>query len=114
MPAIFLIPWGHQKLLIDKCKFDQPAPCSMCEKHWKTTGRGICCTLNPYNFDFLRLCDKYDEKEFKDALMANTESFLLELAFNVFVSLHKRSSAPQRRSRSVSKVFRKTLWQSIH
>jgi predicted nuclease of restriction endonuclease-like (RecB) superfamily len=86
----------------------------MCEKHWKTTGRGICCTLNPYNFDFLRLCDKYDEKEFKDALMANTESFLLELAFNVFVSLHKRSSAPQRRSRSVSKVFRKTLWQSIH
>ena len=23
--------------------------------------------------------------------MANTESFLLELAFNVFVSLHKRS-----------------------
>ena len=32
--------------------------------------------------------------------MANTESFLLELAFNVFVSLHKRSSAPQRKPRA--------------
>ena len=36
-------------------------------------------TKNPYSFDFLTLREKYDEKELKDALMANITSFLLEL-----------------------------------
>ena len=34
-------------------------------------------TKDPYNFDFLTLREKYDEKELKDALLANTEKFLL-------------------------------------
>ena len=35
-------------------------------------------TKDPYNFDFLTLRGKYDEKELKDALLANTEKFLKE------------------------------------
>ena len=34
---------------------------------------------NPYNFTFLSLEDKYTEKEMKEALIANIQSFLLEL-----------------------------------
>lgn len=36
-------------------------------------------TKDPYNFDFLTLRQDYDEKELKDALMENVQSFLLEL-----------------------------------
>lgn len=36
-------------------------------------------TKDPYNFDFLTLREKYDEKELKDALMEKVQSFLLEL-----------------------------------
>ena len=36
-------------------------------------------TKDPYNFDFLSIRDKYDEKELKDALMDNITKFLLEL-----------------------------------
>ena len=36
-------------------------------------------TKDPYNFDFLTIRGKYDEKELKDAMMANTERFLMEL-----------------------------------
>lgn len=36
-------------------------------------------TKDPYNFDFLTLREGYDEKELKDALMADVQSFLLEL-----------------------------------
>jgi len=36
-------------------------------------------TKDPYNFDFLTLREGYDEKELKDALMANVQKFLLEL-----------------------------------
>ena len=36
-------------------------------------------TKDPYNFDFLTLRQNYDEKELKDALMANVQNFLLEL-----------------------------------
>lgn len=36
-------------------------------------------TKDPYNFDFLTIREKYDEKELKDALMDNITSFLLEL-----------------------------------
>ena len=36
-------------------------------------------TKDPYNFDFLTIQENYNEKELKDALMANIQSFLLEL-----------------------------------
>lgn len=36
-------------------------------------------TRDPYNFDFLTIREKYDEKELKDALMDNIGKFLLEL-----------------------------------
>ena len=36
-------------------------------------------TRDPYNFDFLSIREKYDEKELKDALMDNITRFLLEL-----------------------------------
>lgn len=36
-------------------------------------------TKDPYNFDFLTLTEKYNEKELKDALMDNITRFLLEL-----------------------------------
>lgn len=36
-------------------------------------------TRDPYNFDFLTIRERYDEKELKDALMDNITKFLLEL-----------------------------------
>lgn len=36
-------------------------------------------TKDPYNFDFLTLSQRYNEKELKDALMDNITKFLLEL-----------------------------------
>ena len=36
-------------------------------------------TKDPYNFDFLTITEKYNEKELKDALIQNIEKFLLEL-----------------------------------
>lgn len=36
-------------------------------------------TRDPYNFDFLSISEKYNEKELKDALMDNLKNFLLEL-----------------------------------
>ncbi len=36
-------------------------------------------TKDPYNFDFLSIREEYDERELKDALIANIERFLLEL-----------------------------------
>ena len=36
-------------------------------------------TKDPYNFDFLTLRDKYDEKELKDAMMNKVQNFLIEL-----------------------------------
>ena len=36
-------------------------------------------TKDPYSFDFLAMREKYEEKELKDALIANIEKFLLEL-----------------------------------
>lgn len=36
-------------------------------------------TRDPYNFDFLTMREKYDEKELKDALTNKVESFLMEL-----------------------------------
>ena len=36
-------------------------------------------TKDPYSFDFLTMRERYDEKELKDALMANAEQFFREL-----------------------------------
>lgn len=36
-------------------------------------------TKDPYNFDFLAIRERYDEKELKDALVDNITNFLLEL-----------------------------------
>jgi len=36
-------------------------------------------TKDPYNFDFLSLREKYDEKELKDSLIKKVEKFLIEL-----------------------------------
>lgn len=36
-------------------------------------------TRDPYNFDFLTIRARYDEKELKDALMDNVQRFLMEL-----------------------------------
>lgn len=48
-------------------------------------------TRDPYNFDFLTLRQDYNEKELKDALMDNVQSFLLELGTGfAFVSREYR------------------------
>jgi len=36
-------------------------------------------TKDPYNFDFLTLRERYDEKELKDALIEKVNNFLMEL-----------------------------------
>lgn len=111
--GIFSIPWGHNKLIIDKCKNDIDRAIFYVEKtlenNWSRAvllnfldtdlyerqGKAItnfsrtlpaiesdlaqAITRDPYNFDFLTIREKYDEKELKDALMDNIEKFLLEL-----------------------------------
>ena len=111
--AIFYIPWGHQVLLLSKCKNDPKKAYfyvrKTIENNWsravllnfldtdlyKREGRAITnfsktlpavhsdlaqeMTRDPYNFDFLTIREKYDEKELKDALMDNITTFLLEL-----------------------------------
>ncbi len=36
-------------------------------------------TKDPYNFDFLTLTERYEEKELKQALISNIERYLMEL-----------------------------------
>ena len=101
--GIFSIPWGHNKLIIDKCKHDIIKALFYVEKtlenNWSRAvllnfldtdlyerqGKAItnfsqtlpavesdlaqAITRDPYNFDFLTIREKYDEKELKDALM---------------------------------------------
>lgn len=110
---IFSIPWGHQKLLIDKCKGDTERAKFYVQKtlenNWSRAvllnfldtdlyerqGKAItnfaktlpapesdlaqAITRDPYNFDFLTIRERYDEKELKDALMDKVENFLMEL-----------------------------------
>lgn len=110
---IFSLPWGHHKLLIDKCanNCDKAlfyARLSL-ENGWsraillnvldtnlyERNGKAITnfnCTLpagdsdlaqemtkDPYCFDFTGLRERYNERQLKDALIANIEKFLLEL-----------------------------------
>ena len=111
--CVFCIPWGHQKLLIDKCQEDTDKALFYVQKtlenNWSRAvlmnfldtdlyerqGKAVtnfsltlpapqsdlaqAITRDPYNFDFLTIREKYDEKELKDAMMANAERFFLEL-----------------------------------
>lgn len=111
--ALFMVPWGHHKLIIDRCK-GQPEKAwfyvhQTIQNNWSRAlllnwldtdlyerqGKAITnfnvtlpqpqrdlaqeMTRDPYNFDFLILRTRFDEKELKDALMDNIQRFLLEL-----------------------------------
>ena len=110
---IFRIPWGHNKLIIDKCKNNRNKALfyvtKTLENNWSRAvlmnfletdlyerqGHAITnfekvipkmgsdlakeITKDPYNFDFLTLREGYDEKELKNALLDNVQSFLMEL-----------------------------------
>ena len=110
---IFCIPWGHVKVILDKCNDDREKALFYAQKtidnYWSRavllnfldtdlyerqgkavtnfsatlpeaqSGLAQALTKDPYNFDFLTIREKYDEKELKDALMDNIGKFLLEL-----------------------------------
>lgn len=107
------IPWGHIKLLLDKCRGDRNKALfyvrKTLENNWSRAvlanfldtglyerqGKAVSnfqstlpspqadlaqeITKDPYQFDFLAIRERYDEKELKDALMDNITTFLLEL-----------------------------------
>ncbi len=107
------IPWGHIKLLIDKCSDDPEKALFYARQtlinHWSRAvlqnfldtdlyerhGKAVTnfaltlpepqsdlaqeMTRDPYNFDFLTIHARYDEKELKDALMDNVQRLLMEL-----------------------------------
>ena len=111
--SVFSIPWGHLRVIIDKCKGDTEKAFfyvkKTLENNWSRAvllnffdtglyerqGKAITnfdltlpavqgelaqeMTKDPYNFDFLTIRERYDEKELKDALMDNITKFLLEL-----------------------------------
>ncbi|MBE6470054.1 MAG: DUF1016 domain-containing protein [Coriobacteriaceae bacterium] len=110
---LFSIPWGHIRLLIEKCKGDTSKALfyarKTLENNWSRAmlgnfigtnlyerqGKAVSnfaatlpasqgdlaqeITRDPYNFDFLAIRERYDERELKDALMDNITKFLLEL-----------------------------------
>lgn len=110
---VFCIPWGHIKVILDKCKDDKDKAMFYVKKtldnYWSRAvllnfldtdlyerqGKAVsnfaltlpetqsdlaqAITRDPYNFDFLAIREKFDEKELKDALMDNIGKFLLEL-----------------------------------
>lgn len=107
------IPWGHIRLLIDKCSGNRKKALfyvrKTLENNWSRAvlanflssdlydrqGKAASSfsttlpepqaylaqemTKDPYQFDFLTIRERYDEKELKDALMDNITTFLLEL-----------------------------------
>ncbi len=110
---IFMIPWGHNRTIIDKCKGDSAKGLfyvrKTLENNWSRNvllnfldtdlyerqGKAItnfsvtlpddrsdlaqAITKDPYNFDFIAIREKYNEKELKDALLDNIGHFLMEL-----------------------------------
>lgn len=108
---LLMIPWGHHRIIIDKCKnlkqclfyVEQTIEASLSRSDLETrilagvfernqkplnnfdktlTVKEEAKNLamkDPYNFGFLTIRDDYDEKELKDELTKNIESFLLEL-----------------------------------
>lgn len=113
LKIVFRIPWGHNKLILDKCKGNAGKALfyikKTMENNWsrdvllnflgtdlyERQGKAItnfsntlpleqsdlaqAITKDPYNFDFLTLREKYDEKELKDALINKVNNFLIEL-----------------------------------
>lgn len=110
---IFRIPWGHNRIIIDKCKNNTEKALFYVQKtlenNWsrdvllnfldtdlyERNGKAItnfsdtlpteqsdlaqAITKAPYNFDFLTLREKYDEKELKDVFIDKVNNFLMEL-----------------------------------
>lgn len=110
---LFSIPWGHHRLIIDKCDGDYKKAmffvAEVQENNWsrdtlsnflgtnlyERDGKAVTnfknelpkengdlaqqITKDPYNFDFLTMKEDYDEKELKEQLIKNIQSFLLEL-----------------------------------
>ena len=102
--AIWRIPWGHHKYIIDRF-FNEPEKAMFfvqktLENGWSRNvyerqGKAISnfkaslpspqsdlaqeMTKDPYQFDFLMMAEGHREKELKDALEANIRDFLLEL-----------------------------------
>lgn len=108
-----LIPWGHVRLIIDKCSDNIEKAkfyvSQTLENNWSRAvlmnfldtrlyerqGKAVTnfnrtlpspdsdlaqeITRDPYNFDFLTIRGRYDEKELKNALMDNIQRFLMEL-----------------------------------
>ena len=111
--AIFSIPWGHHKVIIDKFRKNPLKALFFVQKtienNWsralllnfvdtdlyERSGKAITnftstlpstqgelaqeLTKDPYNFNFLTLDEHYNEKDLKDALVANVSKFLIEL-----------------------------------
>ena len=123
--TVFAIPWGHIRLLIDKCGGDSDKAIfyarKTLENNWSRAtlgnflktdlyerqGKAITnfgetlpapqgdlaqeMTRDPYNFDFLAIRERYNERELKDALMDNITKFLLELGTGfAFVGRERR------------------------
>ena len=109
---LVLIPWGHHRIIIDKCKtiekclfyitltiegnlsrndLESRILAEVYERSQNTLDnfkKTLPATTSiianqimkdPYEFDFLAIRDDYDERELKDELTKNIESFLLEL-----------------------------------
>jgi len=108
---LFLVPWGHHRLILDKCQnldeclfyISQTIEANLSRNNLESrilanvyersenVLNNFEKTLpvkeeiknltmkDPYNFDFLAIRSDYDEKELKDELTKNIESFLLEL-----------------------------------
>ena len=113
LQIIFRIPWGHNKIILDKCKGNSAKALfyirKTIENNWsrdvllnflgtdlyERQGKAItnfsntlpieqsdlaqAITKDPYNFDFLTLRERYDEKELKNALIEKVNNFLMEL-----------------------------------
>lgn len=109
----FLIPWGHNRVILDKCKGNTDKALfyirKTLENNWSRAilmnfldtdlyerqGKAItnfsatlpeaqsevaqAITKDPYNFDFISITEKYNEKELKSALISNIGHFLMEL-----------------------------------
>lgn len=108
---LFTVPWGHHRLIIDKCKnlekclfyinqtiehnlsrsdLESRILANVYERSQNTIDNfkntlpvqeevKDLAMKDPYNFDFLTIREHYDEKELKNELTRNIESFLLEL-----------------------------------
>ena len=76
------IPWGHNQRIMYRCKNIAEAlfyAQKTMDNGWSRTVLEHQMLKNPYNFDFLTLREKYDEKELEDALINQIIQFLLEL-----------------------------------